>query len=488
MILKFEKAINKNQEQRMRYADDPTKFMESEADLDEEIKNLLSLTQAPHLYPEIVKLGSVSSLLSLLSHENNDIVIDAIDLINELTDEDVGTSEDELERNQEATQGMKALVDALLKNELLELLVQNLGRLDENEEADRQGIFKLLGIFENLLALDPSLAERIALKTDLLPWLLKRIQTKGFDSNRGYASEILSILLQERRDIRLKLSDLGGVDTLLRALSAYKRKDPQDEDEAEMVENFFNALCSMLNEPEVKQLFLEAEGVELMLIMLRERTLARIRAVKVLNYALTGEAGRGNCLRLGAKKLKKSHKEYVESEDEEHIMCIILSLMRNLSQDDLQRIRLIRKFIDDDYEKVDRLVEMKEQYEARDQRVLAEIEEEKKDMDEEELEEFGDEFYIRRLDAGLFTLQRVCLVIAALSIEDVGIRDKAMMLLKRMGSDMSSVTRIIEEETALLQDFVYLKNVATGGATAATQSTEASIKMDSASNPPQETQ
>lgn len=36
-----------------------------------------------------------------------------------------------------------------------------------------------------------------------------------------------------------------------------------------MVENFFNALCSMLNEPEIKQQFLEAEGVELMLIMLR---------------------------------------------------------------------------------------------------------------------------------------------------------------------------------------------------------------------------
>lgn len=50
-----------------------------------------------------------------------------------------------------------------------------------------------------MLGLDPQLAERIALKTEFLPWLLKRIQTKGYDSNRGYASEILSILLQDSR-------------------------------------------------------------------------------------------------------------------------------------------------------------------------------------------------------------------------------------------------------------------------------------------------
>lgn len=84
-----------------------------------------------------------------------------------------------------------------MKHELLSLLVQNLERLDESEEADRQGIFKILGIFENLLSLEPTLAKNIALNTNLTPWLLKRIQHKEFDSNRGYASEIISILLQE---------------------------------------------------------------------------------------------------------------------------------------------------------------------------------------------------------------------------------------------------------------------------------------------------
>jgi beta-catenin-like protein 1 len=120
MILKFEKAINKNQEMRVRYADQPEKFMESEADLDEEIKNLLTLTEAPQMYPEFVNLGSVSSLLSLLSHENTDIAIDTIDLINELTDEDVGvgSSEEELERSEQVQACIKTFVDAMVTTKI----------------------------------------------------------------------------------------------------------------------------------------------------------------------------------------------------------------------------------------------------------------------------------------------------------------------------------------------------------------------------------
>ncbi|KAI8881252.1 DUF1716-domain-containing protein [Backusella circina FSU 941] len=476
MILKFEKAINKNQEMRVRYSDQPEKFMESEADLDEEIKNLLSLTEAPHLYPEFVKLGSVSSLLSLLSHENTDIAIDAIDLVNELIDEDVGTSDD-IERSEEAQEGMKQFVDSMLENELLQLLVQNLGRMNEEEESDRQGVFKVLGILESIISLDPKHAETIALHTEVLPWLLKRVQKKEFDANIGYTSEIISILLQDSREIRLKMGELEGVDILLQAVARYRRKDAPSEEESEMVENFFNALTSLVNEPENKKRFFDSEGVELMVIMLKERTLARIRAIKVLNYALAGPEGKDLCLKFvdatglkylfplfmgkGSRKLKKSHKSsYNESEDEEHITCIILSLLRNLSQKDVQRMRLLLKFTEDNCEKMDRLVEMKEQYESKDETIKSELEEMSKTLEEEELEEYREDAYIRRLNAGLFTLQRVCLLIASLNEESKEIREKATMLLRRNGRDMLGVFKIIEEEDSLMLDFVQLRRIA----------------------------
>jgi len=80
--------------------------MESEADLDEEIKHLLTLTEVPDLYPQIVQLGAVTSIVSLLSHENTDITIDAIELLNELTDEDVVAEHEE--------DAIKIFIDALV--------------------------------------------------------------------------------------------------------------------------------------------------------------------------------------------------------------------------------------------------------------------------------------------------------------------------------------------------------------------------------------
>lgn len=79
--------------------------MSSEADLDSEIKALSILSEHPSLYGEFSKLGCVSSLVSLLSHENTDIAIGAIEIIDELTDEDV-----------EAEQAQwDALVDAMVE-------------------------------------------------------------------------------------------------------------------------------------------------------------------------------------------------------------------------------------------------------------------------------------------------------------------------------------------------------------------------------------
>ena len=56
-------------------------------------------------------------------------------------------------------------------------------------------------------------------KTSILKWLLKRIEGKKQDENRGYAAEILSILLQNNRDNRLALCKNDGVETMLKVLS-----------------------------------------------------------------------------------------------------------------------------------------------------------------------------------------------------------------------------------------------------------------------------
>lgn len=51
-------------------------------------------------------------------------------------------------------------------------------------------MFQTLGIFENLLSFDPTLAETLVDTTNALEWLLKRIDVKEYDSNKQYASEV----------------------------------------------------------------------------------------------------------------------------------------------------------------------------------------------------------------------------------------------------------------------------------------------------------
>lgn len=93
------------------------RFMDSEADLDEEIKHMMSASTTPQLYPKLIELDTVKSILSLLTHENTDISIACIDLINELTDEDVLGEIDE-----EGEAGLRALVNDLVIINLKKLI------------------------------------------------------------------------------------------------------------------------------------------------------------------------------------------------------------------------------------------------------------------------------------------------------------------------------------------------------------------------------
>ena len=106
-----------------------------------------------------------------------------------------------------------------LENSFLELLVENLNRLNEEEEADRLGVFHVLGILENVLAFNPDISKTLIKKTKTLSWTLNRIQNPVQDDNRGYAAELLSILLQSDRENRVAYGKNDGVEVSLKVLS-----------------------------------------------------------------------------------------------------------------------------------------------------------------------------------------------------------------------------------------------------------------------------
>uniref|UniRef100_A0A8C5SVE9 Beta-catenin-like protein 1 n=1 Tax=Laticauda laticaudata TaxID=8630 RepID=A0A8C5SVE9_LATLA len=76
MILTFEKRSYKNQELRIKFPDNPEKFMESELDLNDIIQEMHVVATMPDLYHLLVELNAVHSLLGLLGHDNTDILLE----------------------------------------------------------------------------------------------------------------------------------------------------------------------------------------------------------------------------------------------------------------------------------------------------------------------------------------------------------------------------------------------------------------------------
>ena len=68
----------------------------------------------------------------------------------------------------------------------------------------------------------------------------------------------------------------------MQAIAPYKNRPATSDDETEYVENLFNALCSTLMTPKNRQLFVEAEGVELMVLILKQKKSVRAGALKAL--------------------------------------------------------------------------------------------------------------------------------------------------------------------------------------------------------------
>ena len=399
--------------------------MGSEADLDADIKALSILSEHPELYEEFAKLGCITSMGSLLSHDNTDIAIDAIELINELTDEDVEAEQDQ----------WNALVDALIEADLLNLLYENIARLDENTDTDRAGIYHVLSVLENLSS-RPSTISTIGTETKLLSWLLSRIQTQEnpVSQNKQYSAEVLAIFLQSSPLNRTLLMAQNSIDIFLTLLSPFRKRDPEKgTEEEEFVENIFDCLTCCVDDTEGKTKFLESEGIELCLIMLREGKMSKPRALRLLDHALSGPDGGACCERLvEAAGLKATFCLFMKkqaNESNEHLLGIFSSMLRSLPANEAPRIRLLAKFVEKDYQAPTRLVQIRREYVSKVSGFDQEIKAERNSLSVQEQEERGDEWLSRRLDAGLYVLQTVDVILAWLCAEDDGARSRIRSLL-----------------------------------------------------------
>ncbi|CAE8626529.1 unnamed protein product [Polarella glacialis] len=82
---------------RIKHADEPEKYLKSEVDLDEEVKKFVHVATHPHLYAELLKLGTIPVMVGLLNHVNTDIAVGVFEVLSELTDADVISETEEPE-------------------------------------------------------------------------------------------------------------------------------------------------------------------------------------------------------------------------------------------------------------------------------------------------------------------------------------------------------------------------------------------------------
>lgn len=445
VVLSFERRLRDNLEARMKYPEQPDKFADSEVELHEEIERLKILAGGPELYPELVALNTVPSIVDLLGHDNIDIAIDVVGLLMDLTDEDV------LEDNDEPA---RILVDALIENNALELLVQNISRLSEADPDETAAIYNTLATIENMIEVKPAVAELVCERTKLLRWLLGRIKIREFDGNKQYASEILAILLQNSTANQKRLGQMNGVDGVLQAVAMYKSRDPKSSDEEEMLENLFDCLCCLLMPVENKERFIKSEGVELMIIIMKQKKSAYGSAIRALDFAMTKYPPA--CERfvdvLGLKTAfaafmgkiplsKKNKKESYQEELEERIISLIASLFVGITRGS-RRERLLSKFVENECEKIDRLMELYLRYSDRVQSETERLN--KLELDDLEMDE--EEQYNRKLEAGLYSLQLIAVILGHLwSSEHQQMRGRIELLLRQQRLTKEDVKDVLQE-------------------------------------------
>eukprot|EP00980_Cylindrotheca_fusiformis_P027793 scaffold22560_cov135-Cylindrotheca_fusiformis.AAC.4 len=275
------KIVNQNAMLRARFPDEPRQYMNSELSLYEQLTSLQAVAANAHLYQHLVdNEGLIATLLELLGHENSDICAVTVALFLEWVDPSILLEEN----NSDLTNVMGALARIILQ-EVFETVVANLDRFqaaqsnqDDTQDQILKGVENSLSLMENLLELDMlvsdgllgadseiSAAAYMVKETSIVSWLFNQINKEEVtDEMRNRSMELLSLLTQ-KEDVfsilpdwsrippvaasglpkensngatkKLKSDPIQGIEILLQAIGAFRKKQPESDQEVEFVEN-----------------------------------------------------------------------------------------------------------------------------------------------------------------------------------------------------------------------------------------------------------
>lgn len=138
----------------------------------------------------------------------------------------------------------------------------------------------------------------------------------------------------------------------------------------------------------------------------------------------------------------------------EHLLSIFAAMLQWLPADSASRIRLLAKFCERDYEKLNKLMEAYDEYAARTAATEREIERKRSEMtfhDDDERQDQEMEWYMDRVGNGLYRLQLVTIILAWMFAEDRGAGAAITHLLEqRHASVAAGISAYLQEYTKYL--------------------------------------
>lgn len=430
--------------------------MESEADLNDCLNWFLVIgTAEEDILQALLESDFLATLVGLLAHPNSDIGNAVIAVLHELLHDEEGFEDVEL---------MADIAIKAVECDLLTSLNLHAKRLKPADIDDNQALFQGLQLVEDIFDLihverNPKHLKSFyeSLSSSMLLSLLaemfsqdpKAVKTEAFTAkltpgdatNRLYAAELTATIFQlSAADLmhaeeaissainKLWTEAVEGiciVETLLVAISAYRSRDPIDSDEQEYMFNLFDILGALLLNSRSARVFFASdrcEGFELIKLFLKEINMARIRAIQLLDYTLAANDSQDLCVQFlnsgglkvispifmgkGVDALSKKYPKLLASADldEAHICTIMSSLFRNTPMASSAYFRLLAKFVEAGGEKFSRLLELHAKYQLR--------------VDQFDVRhgvsEDSDEWLLDRINAGLFELQQIDVIILIL--------------------------------------------------------------------------
>lgn len=524
----LEKLFHRNALLRAQHVDDPQQYMESELALHDQLEALSAIAANVQLYQHIVEGSNnntnnstvlVDTLTQLLGHENDDIAAMVVSIYLEWLDPTLISSQDDVElKSAMATLASKVLMESW------ETVASDLGRFQNTDiitiqDTMLKGIENSLSLMENLLDLDLMIPGGIVKKNDdsnlsaaafmvretkILSWLVEQVEKEGVTIDfQGRCLELLASLAQ-REDVHTIIPDwsklpkysivseknldppmkkqkqqsttLDAIECMLQVIGRFRKIQPENESHTDLLENACIALSSCITFSKTNlAIFLEGQGVELVVRCLKERVHSGVSALKLLDFVGDDDIYKRGCERLvaagGLKFLfplflgtripkpapsygtsTKVKREWLNTIETQTIR-IFYSLSQHLDEtsSDDAKTRFIAKFAQDET-KCDRLVELLLHYDERCRK--AEYNFYRSDVedvvDDEETIQLG--ALDAKLKGGGDLFHRLGVLAAYLAVHSKRCHERIMEQLKLHQSGISLVKMAVEEFLSLLQE------------------------------------